>query len=148
MSDPYKTGAPTRPTVLGMELKADVIGLVVSDMAATLAFYRRLGLDVPAEADTEPHVEHQLPGGLRLCWDTEAVIASFDPTFVVPTSGGRVSIGFAVDSPAGVDEAYADLVGAGFSGHLEPWDAFWGQRYASVRDPDGVSVDLFAALPA
>jgi uncharacterized glyoxalase superfamily protein PhnB len=40
------------------------------------------------------------------------------------------------------------MVAAGFSGHLEPWDAFWGQRYASLQDPDGTTVDLFAALPA
>jgi uncharacterized glyoxalase superfamily protein PhnB len=25
-------------------------------------------------------------------------------------------------------------------------DAFWGQRYATVLDPDGNSVDLFASL--
>jgi uncharacterized glyoxalase superfamily protein PhnB len=45
-----------------------------------------------------------------------------------------------------VDATYADLVGAGYEGHLEPWDAFWGQRYAAVNDPDGHTVDLFAPL--
>lgn len=34
-----------------MKLRPVVIELVVSDPAATLAFYRRLGLDVPSEAD-------------------------------------------------------------------------------------------------
>jgi uncharacterized glyoxalase superfamily protein PhnB len=47
-----------------------------------------------------------------------------------------------------VDRIYTDLVNAGYEGHLEPWDAFWGQRYATVRDPDGNGVDLFARLPA
>jgi uncharacterized glyoxalase superfamily protein PhnB len=28
----------------------------------------------------------------------------------------------------------------------EPWDAFWGQRYAAVGDPDGNLIDLFAPL--
>jgi catechol 2,3-dioxygenase-like lactoylglutathione lyase family enzyme len=28
----------------------------------------------------------------------------------------------------------------------EPYDAFWGQRYANVADPDGNAVDLFAPL--
>ncbi len=42
---------------------------------------------------------------------------------------------------------WAELVGAGVRRHLEPWDAFWGMRYAVVRDPDGTPVDLFAALP-
>ena len=46
-----------------MTLTLDVIGLVVTDMAATLAFYRRLGLDIPADADSEPHAEVPLPGG-------------------------------------------------------------------------------------
>jgi uncharacterized glyoxalase superfamily protein PhnB len=34
--------------------------------------------------------------------------------------------------------------GAGRSGDEEPWDAFWGQRYAQLRDPNGVAVDLYA----
>jgi uncharacterized glyoxalase superfamily protein PhnB len=38
------------------------------------------------------------------------------------------------------------VVEAGFTGEKEPWDAFWGQRYAQLADPDGVPVDLFAAL--
>ena len=39
-------------------------------MARSLAFYRRLGFDLPAEADAETHVEAALPGGLRIAWDT------------------------------------------------------------------------------
>ncbi len=44
------------------------------------------------------------------------------------------------------DLTYADLVGAGYRGHLEPFDAFWGMRYATVLDPEGDGVDLFATL--
>ena len=33
--------------------------------------------------------------------------------------------------------------GAGAEAHKEPWDAFWGMRYAIVHDPDGNSVELF-----
>jgi uncharacterized glyoxalase superfamily protein PhnB len=36
---------------------------------------------------------------------------------------------------------------AGHSVALAPFDAPWGQRYATVLDPDGTSVDLFASLP-
>ena len=42
--------------------------------------------------------------------------------------------------------SYADLIETGGRGHKEPWDAFWGQRYAQLRDPDGNAVDLFAPL--
>jgi uncharacterized glyoxalase superfamily protein PhnB len=45
-----------------------------------------------------------------------------------------------------VDELYAKVLAGGFKGVTAPWDAFWGQRYASVSDPDGNQIDLFAAL--
>ncbi|RZU52280.1 putative glyoxalase superfamily protein PhnB [Krasilnikovia cinnamomea] len=125
----------------------NVVGLAVADMAASLAFYRRLGLDIPAGADTEPHVETELDGGLRLAWDTHEVIRSFDPGFAPGAGSGRISLAFRCAGPAEVDDTYGALVAAGHTGHREPWDAFWGQRYAVVRDPDGNSVDLYAPLP-
>lgn len=125
--------------------KLDLIGMVVVDMAASLAFYRRLGLDVPAEADAEPHVEVVLPGGLRLAWDTEETIKGFDPHYVRESAGNRIGLAFDCGSPAGVDEVYAAVTAAGARSHLAPFDAVWGQRYATVLDPDGGSVDLFAA---
>ena len=125
-----------------------VIGLVVADMAASLAFYRRLGLDIPATADTEPHVDAELPGGLQLAFDTQDVIRSFDPDWSPPSGSHRISLAFRCDSPADVEKNYAALVDAGHDGHKAPWDAFWGQRYAIVHDPDGNAVEFFAALPA
>jgi catechol 2,3-dioxygenase-like lactoylglutathione lyase family enzyme len=129
-----------------MKARLDLIGIVVADMARSLAFYRRLGLEIPPEADGEPHVEVTLPGGLRLAWDTEETIRSFDPDWAPPTGGHRMGMAFLLDSPADVDRAYAELTGLGYEGHRQPWDAFWGQRYAVVHDPDGNSVDLFASL--
>jgi catechol 2,3-dioxygenase-like lactoylglutathione lyase family enzyme len=130
-----------------MKPRPAVVELVVSDMAATLAFYRRLGLDVPAEADGEPHVDVDL-GGIRLAFDTADTVRSFDPDWTPPSGGHRVALAFACADPSEVDEAWTDMVGAGYEGHLEPWDAFWGMRYAVLRDPDGTPVDLFAPLPS
>ncbi|MFQ6143396.1 VOC family protein [Streptomyces seoulensis] len=130
-----------------MTPRCAVIGLVVSDLAAALAFYRRLGLAFPEGAEREPHVEAELPGGLVLALDTEDTVRSFHPGWRPPASGGRVSLAFRCDSPAEVDAGYDDLVGAGYHGELKPWDAFWGMRYAVVHDPDGNGVDLFAPLP-
>jgi catechol 2,3-dioxygenase-like lactoylglutathione lyase family enzyme len=124
-----------------------VIELVVADMAASLAFYRRLGLDLPADADAQPHVETDLPGGLKLAWDTVDTIRSFDHAWAPPSGGHRAALAFACDDPGEVDSVYAGLVDAGYDGHLKPWDAFWGMRYATLRDPDGNAVDLFAPLP-
>ena len=124
----------------------EVIGLVVQDMAASLAFYRGLGLEIPEGAESEGHVEAPLGGGLRLAWDTVEVIRSFDPEWTAPSGGSRVGLAFAFASPAEVDAKYRELTDAGHAGHKEPWDAFWGHRYAIVHDPDGNSVELFAPL--
>jgi catechol 2,3-dioxygenase-like lactoylglutathione lyase family enzyme len=128
-----------------MQARLDMIGIVVEDMARSLAFYRRLGLDLPPEADQQPHVETTLAGGLRLAWDTVATIRSFDSDWSPPTGGGpRVALAFRFETPAEVNRAYEELTAAGYHGHKEPWDAFWGQRYAIVLDPDGNGIDLFA----
>ncbi len=124
----------------------DLIGVNVADMGRSLAFYRQLGLDIPADADTQPHVEVTLAGGLRLAWDTIDTIRSFDPDYVVPSGNSSISLAFAHDTPADVDATYEKLVAAGYDGHKAPWNAFWGQRYAIVHDPDGNTVDLFAPL--
>jgi len=131
-----------------MSTTFEVIGIVVADMARSLAFYRRLGIDIPAEADAEGHVAASLPGGVQLAWDTVDIIQSFNPGWTPGSGGPRIALAFRCDSPAEVDETYRDLVAAGYDGHLEPWDAVWGMRYAIVHDPDGNGVDLFADLPA
>ncbi len=115
-------------------------------MSTSLAFYRRLGLAIPDSADVEPHVEVRLPGGLRLLFDTIGTIRSFDPGWEPPTGGHRVALGFACSSPSEVDGMHADLVAAGAREPSGPLRRLWGQRYATVLDPDGNPVDLFAPL--
>jgi len=134
------------PSVACMQIEArlDAVGIVVADMAEALAFYRLLGVPVPDGADGEAHVEVGLPGGLRLLLDTEATIRSFHPGWDAGRGAGRVGLAFRLPDPAAVDSAYATLTGAGHRGELAPFDAPWGQRYATVHDPDGTGVDLFA----
>lgn len=131
-----------------MNPRLDLIGIVVEDMGRSLAFYRRLGLDVPDEADAQPHVETTLPGGIRMAWDTVETVRSFSPDWRRPVGGPAMSMAFLLDSPEDVDLLYKELVDLGYNGHMEPWDAFWGQRYAVVDDPDGNTVDLFAPINA
>ena len=120
----------------------DAIGIVSSDLGRTRAFYALLGIEF---GDGDDHVEATMPNGLRLMVDTEDVMRSFRPEWT-RESGNQIALAFACESPAEVDEVYARVVEAGFEGEKEPWDAFWGHRYAQLRDPDGVGVDLFAAL--
>lgn len=131
-----------------MTARLDAIGIIVADMPRSLAFYRRLGLEIPDEADAEDHAEATLPNGLRLMWDTEDGIATFDPDWRAPTGGPRTSMAFLCADAAQVDRLYAELTANGGTGHREPWDAIWGQRYATVADPDGNAIDLFATLGA
>lgn len=121
----------------------NAIGIVASDMAEAIRFYRVLGLDMP-ETPGEGHVEASMPSGVRLMLDSEETILSFRPDWKRET-GNQISLAFECESPAEVDEVYARLTEAGFQGEKEPWDAFWGQRYAQLQDPNGVPVDLYAA---
>jgi uncharacterized glyoxalase superfamily protein PhnB len=121
--------------------------VIVSDLPRAMAFYSMLGIEFPADIEvSHGHVEAPLPGGMRFMLDTEETMKSFDPQWTAPVGGHRIAIAFECDSASGVDAAYAELVAAGGHGRLEPWDAFWGQRYAQVHDPDGNLVDLFAPL--
>lgn len=129
-----------------MQPTFSAIGIVAEDMDRSLAFYRRLGLEVP-EGAAGPHAEIPLAGGLRLMLDTREEIQKFNPAWSTPQGSPRVSLAFDCGSPGAVDAAFRDLVASGATPHLEPWDAFWGQRYAALLDPDGNGVDLFAALP-
>ena len=129
-----------------MAAQVDMVGMVVRDMAATLRFYRLLDLDIPTGVEGEPFVEVTTPSGYRLSWNTLEMIKGIYPDWVEQPVGHRISLAFKCDSPAEVDALYQRVVQGGFAGHKEPWDAFWGQRYAVVVDPDGNLVDLFAAL--
>jgi len=133
-SDLFKTTAMCARSVVGMAPTFNGISMGAGNMAASLAFYRRLGLDIPAEADNAPHAEVE-QAGVRLMWDCA-------PEYP-PTPGGG-SLAFLCASPAEVDAVHADLVSAGYTSERAPWDAEWGQRYAVVLDADGYHVDLFA----
>ena len=113
-------------------------------MASSIRFYRLFGVDVP-ETPAEGHIDTFLPNGVRFMLDSEEVVKSFRPDWT-REAGNQLSLAFECASPAEVDELYARVTAAGFDGEKEPWDAFWGQRYAQLRDPNGVPVDVYAAL--
>ena len=128
-----------------MSIGPDMIGLVVRDIEASLRFYRLVGLDVPAAPPGEAYVQIITPNGYRISWNALSMVKELDPAWTEPV-GHRIELAFLCDTPAEVDATYAKLAAAGYVGHKEPWDAFWGQRYAVAVDPDGNRVSLFAAL--
>ena len=121
------------------------IGIVTRDTAESCRFYRTLGLDVPEPPAEGDHFDLELPNGLRLMWDTETLIKQLDPEWQRPQGQG-MTLAFQCADADDVNATYARLLEAGFEGKKEPYDAFWGQRYANVVDPDGNVVDLFAQL--
>lgn len=126
-------------------MKLDAIGIVASDMKKSVAFYEMLGLEFEACENTQDHIEALLPSGLRIMLDSEKLMKDLKPNWVKP-QGQRMTLAFVCESPRAVDDLYSKLENAGHKGETKPWDAFWGQRYATILDPDGNAVDLFAAL--
>jgi len=117
----------------------DMIGIVVSDIPRSIAFYKLLGLDFP-KGDGFVEVK---ANGYRISLNDEAMVKEHSPDWKKPV-GQRLELAFLCGSPKEVDATYAKVVGAGHRGVKEPWDAFWGQRYAIVADPDGTHISLFA----
>ena len=121
----------------------NAIGIVASDVGRSVAFYRLLGVELSEIG--EGHLEARLPSGVRLMLDSEDVIRSFRPDWE-REAGNQLALAFECSGPDEVNELFERVTAAGFDAEKEPWDAFWGQRYAQLRDPDGVPVDLFAPL--
>jgi uncharacterized glyoxalase superfamily protein PhnB len=126
------------------------LNLVVKDMDATLAFYRKLGLAIPESAvwRTESgahHVEVSMPDGVDLDFDSPQLAKSYNAGWKPDQTSGSV-IGFSLPTREAVDERYGELIAAGYTGLQPPYDTFWGARYAIVEDPDGNHVGLMSPL--
>ena len=122
----------------------NALGIVVSDMAASVAFYSKLGLTLQRFGDE--HAEATLPGGVRVMLDTEQMIKSLVPGWSRPAGSHVFSLAFEMPSPEAVDGTFGELTAAGHRAVREPWDSDWGQRYAVLLDPDGNGVDLYCPL--
>ena len=129
--------------------KLNAVGIVVNDLERAVKFYRLLGVPIAegAESSEHGHVDATLDGGMRLMMDTEDEMRKFDPSWKRACGSPAAALAFSCESPHAVDELYAKALSAGGHAHKAPWDAFWGQRYAQLRDPDGNAVDLYANLP-
>ena len=127
-------------------MSVDAIGIVVEDLDRAREFYAHLGLDLPADPEGHGHAEVELTGGMRLLFDTVETMRSFDPEWSRGEGSPTASLGFSFEKAEQVDGKYQELLEAGAQPHLPPWDAFWGMRYAQLRDPDGNGIDLYARL--
>ena len=135
-----------------MSLTLNYMSFVVTDLKRSLDFYRTLGLPIPqgahlnAGGEAEDHVEID-QHGLRIAWETETLVRQVHAGWTPPPTGrSRLGVALGASSPTEVDAACERVQAGGYTVKVQPYDAFWGQRYATVTDPDGNSVDVFAWL--
>jgi predicted lactoylglutathione lyase len=125
-----------------MTIQLSMVGLMVRDMAAALAFYRRLGLVIAPEEDDKRFVMHRMESGVTLFWDT-FFADKYDPARQWPTGGYQAMLEFFLADNAAVDAKYAELVEHGYHGRSAPTQTV-GPYAAMVDDPDGNVILLTA----
>jgi catechol 2,3-dioxygenase-like lactoylglutathione lyase family enzyme len=123
------------------------LNIVVSDMERSVAFYRRLGLEV-ADGPPEWQAHHRSatsPGSdLLIDLDSEAFASQWNTGRVGSGKPSGIVISFYVPTREAVDKIYGQLTEAGYRGQQAPYDAPWGKRFAVVEDPDGNPVGLMS----
>lgn len=125
-------------------MKLDAVGVTTTNLKKTVEFYTLLGYTFPDFKDHEDHLEPTNNNGARLMIDSAKLIKDILGEDPKPSNHSAFALLF--DSPKEVNQVAEKVKAAGFKIVKEPWDAFWGQRYCVVEDPDGYKVDLFAAL--
>jgi predicted lactoylglutathione lyase len=125
-----------------MSLELSMVGLVVTDMAASLAFYRHLGIELPPEDDGKRFVMKRMESGVTIFWD-HYFVEKYDPEREPPRGGARVLLEFFLADNAAVDAKYAEMTGYGYHGRKTPGQTD-GPYAAIVDDPDGNMILLTA----
>jgi predicted enzyme related to lactoylglutathione lyase len=125
-----------------MEISA--VGVSATDLGRAVAFYSLLGFSFPPFAEGEDHVE-STNSGARLMIDTAGLLTGLlgEP----PRPGNTAAFAVRCATPSQVDGLVTRVSTAGHAVITAPWDAPWQQRCATVADPDGYRVDLYAPLP-
>lgn len=120
------------------------INVVLADVEAAVDFLRALGVEID---DTMPEWR---PHHRSIPTHGTAFDADLDSSEFASWWGG-LSVGFVgvvlnlrVDTRDEVDATYAEALRVGGTGRHEPWDAFWGARYAVVEGPGPMLVGLMS----
>lgn len=133
-----------------MALELYMLGLIVRDMPAALAFYRRLGLAIPAGSEAQSHVEIKMGSGMTFFLDSRPT--RWDPGYgahsaaQAPAAGDRYPaiLEFYLKERATLEAKYGELTQHGYEGFREPYTTSFGMVFAMVKDPDGNTILLSA----
>ena len=125
-----------------MALELYMVGVIVEDMARSLEFYRRLGLDIAEGSEEKGHVEIKM-SGLTFFLSTRAMNARWDPARIDASgSGYRILLEFYLESREAVDAKYNEMTGYGYESHLAPYVTPFNVYFAMINDPDGNTILL------
>ncbi|MBA2718173.1 MAG: VOC family protein [Chloroflexi bacterium] len=119
-----------------------MVVLLIEDLPRTLAFYRRLGVEFPPDADQKTDIQVPIGDSHQLVLTTQFV--RNDPDRHPPSGGSRILLEFFVDSEAAVEASWVELVTAGYNGRRAPFLTSFGAFMCMVDDPDGNTVLITA----
>ena len=138
----------TRPTL-------NQLNIVSSNLDSSIAFYRRLGIDIPDQrvwrTATGAHHASAKDDASGIDLDLDLDGTRFVQVWNAGWRGredlaGRAVVGSGPTSRAEVDRLHGEMTAAGYRGLQAPHDAFWGARYAVIEDPDGMAVGLMSPI--
>ena len=129
------------------KLRFDQINIVTPDVAGAAGFLRVLGAQLPEPSDgwadwAAHHVEFPTV--------TEGFDADLDsPAFAAHWGGltdnfAGVVINLRTEDRETVDATFARALELGAEGLRQPYDAFWGARYAVLRGPGPIVVGIMS----
>lgn len=120
-----------------------MVGVVVDDMARSVEFYRRLGIDIPEGSEQHPHVPIRM-GELTFFLHSRRLNEVWDPANTPSEGGYGIILEFFLETPEQVDEKFKELLDFGYNEHLEPYQTPINTYFAMIDDPDGNTILLSA----
>jgi len=115
------------------------VNLIVTDLERAKEFWAILGF--PWAPRHPKAAVIAFASGMNVVVHEPDFARLWDPAYSGPLAGSTV-IDINVASRIDVDDLHDRVVAAGYSSSVEPWDTFFGSRYAIVCDADGHRVGL------
>ncbi|MGB0112543.1 MAG: VOC family protein [Ilumatobacteraceae bacterium] len=115
------------------------VNLIVTDLERAKSFWEVLGFSWAPRHPKAAVISFE--NGMNLVVHEPDFARLWDPAYSGPSAGSTV-IDINVPSRHAVDALHDRVVGAGYHSSVEPWDTFFGARYAIVCDADGHRIGL------
>lgn len=109
--------------------------IYVRDLQRSIDFYRALGLDIP-DAQPDRPVSVYKADGFTMIITTKELASTFDSSWSFPEQGYQQVMEFLVDDDASIDELWARMTAAGYTGRTAPGNLI-GPYATLIEDPDG-----------